>query len=281
MGIITENVRLKDIFPDSGKTGTEEKNYLDFDETLRLFSEDPKIKELFIVLGNNTEDYRNGSVLFQKSLLGPDMVSFHLEPTKELRDNIIDICARDTFETDENNSITITKENRFNVYNKNYTFDEKIIRLMKKPVGLLKIPEIILKTKDEYEKSIITTAFIDRIKDMGYMSEYSRLSTYNNENENSVEMFNVPKPEDIVSFLDEAENILIKEEINDSDGSQIQSTKIHITGDIVDGVYTIDNKKYYKDDTVKSPYNNIIQISGNELVQMKKTLYGIACNIRI
>lgn len=280
MGIITENVCLKDIFPDSGKAGTKEKDYLDFDETLKLFSEDPKMKELFVYLDHNIEDYGSKYIHFQKSLLGPDMVSFHLKSTNELRDKIIDICARDVFETDTNNSITITKENKFNMHNEIYTFDEKIIRLMKKPVGLLKIPEIILKTKDEYDKARMNIAFINRIRDMGYTSEYSRLFKYSG-NENSIDMFDIQKPEDVVSFLDGAENILIKEEINDSDSSQIQATKIQIKGDIIDGVYTINDKQYYKKETATSPYNNIIQISGDELAQMKKTLYGIACNIRI
>jgi len=280
MSLITENVWLKDIFPDSRKAGTEEKGYLDFDETLKLFSEDPKIKELFVYLNYNIGNYKNEYIHFQKSLLGPDIVSFHLESTKELRENIIDICARDVFETDINNSITITKENRFDVRNKIYTFDEKIIRLMKKPVGIVKIPEIIVNTKDKYEKSTMTVAFINKIRDMGYISEYSRLFRYD-ENETPVDIFNIQKPEDVVSFLDGAENILIEEEINDSDGSQIQTTKIQIKGDIVDSVYTINDKQYYKKETATSLYNNIIQISGNELAQMKKTLYGIACNIRI
>ena len=151
---------------------------------------------------------------------------------------------------------------------------------MKKTIGILKIPEIILKTKDEYEKSTITVAFMNKIKDMGYTSEYSRLFRYG-ENETPIDMFNIQKPEDIISFLNGAENILIEEKINDSDGFQIQATKIQIKGDIIDGVYTINDKIYYIDEKIKSPYNNFIQISGNELAQMKKTLYGIACNIRI
>ena len=280
MGIITENVWLKDIFTDSKKTGIEEKGNLDFDKTLRLISEDPKIKELFVYLDYNIGNYKGEYIHFQKSLSGPDMVSFHLETTKELRDKIIGICAKDIFETDINNAITITKENKFDVRNEVCTFDEKIIRLMKKPVGIVKMPKIIAKTKDKYEKSTMTVAFINKIRDMGYNSEWPRLFRYD-ENETPVDIFNIQKPEDIVSFLDGAENILIEEEINDSDGSQIQATKIQIKADKIDGVYTINNKQYYKKETAKSPYNTFIQISGNELAQMKKTLYGITCNIKI
>ena len=287
-----DSIRLKDLFTESENEKILEKGYLNIDDMLILCLKNPKLNELLVLL--NEKNHNDVYNKCQMQLSSPDNLSkktessglsyakikkessdkyemlSRIELTEELQDKIIEICTNSLFSPNIYHFTEVEIENMFETDGKGYIFNEKLQKFNGKCLRTIEIPKILTKRKlrkPNNNELNIKNAFLKKAEELGYEIKTSKNKkgyTY------SFEAQTIDNCDEIMNRLHQNNTIEIMETIKGTDNWIDQITMLKYRGNLLVCSYNIKNKRYFKDNSVKSSYKDILQFNGDEFLSPKR-----------
>lgn len=288
---------LKDLFTESENERIFEKGYLNIDDMLILCLKNSKLKELIVLLNEKnhndvynkcrmqllnpngfskkTESLNSGYAKIKKGLFNEYEMLFRIELTEELQNKTIEICANSLLSPNIYLFAEVEIENMFEVDGKRYSFNEKLQKFNGKCIKTIEIPKILSKRrirKPNNNELDIKHAFFKKAEELGYEIKTSK------NRKGNIYLFKAQKVDnydEIMNIFHRNNTIGIEETIKGTDNRINQITMLKYSGNILVCSYNIENERYYKDNSIKSSYKNMLQFNGDEFLSPKRRLLDI------